>query len=118
MRTGEERILAMHQRAAQLEYEKRSRTARLAGTAAVAVCLALTILMASVMPSVTGAVNYGSAPAGMNASLFAGSPVLGYIVIAIAAFLLGAAVTVFCFRLKKWRDENPGEDRGVRKDGK
>ena len=35
---------------------------------------------------------------------------LGFLVIALIAFVLGVAVTVFCFRLKKWNDEKDKED--------
>lgn len=35
---------------------------------------------------------------------------LSFLVIASIAFVLGVAVTVFCFRLKKWNDEKDKED--------
>ena len=46
----------------------------------------------------------------MSASIFSGSGYLGYIVIGIVAFLLGCAVTVFCFRLRKWQKDKENED--------
>ena len=46
MRTNEERIEAMHRRAAELEREQRVRKARFAGTAAALVSFAAVILLA------------------------------------------------------------------------
>lgn len=33
-----------------------------------------------------------------------------FIMIAAIAFILGAAVTVFCFRIKEWNDRKDKED--------
>ena len=40
------------------------------------------------------------------ASIFADHASLGYVVVALLAFCLGALVTVFCFRIKKHWKEN------------
>ena len=45
----------------------------------------------------------------MHASIFAGSGALGYIVIAIIAFLLGVALTMFCIRLREWQERKDKE---------
>ena len=42
--------------------------------------------------------------------MFSDSGALGYIVVALLAFLLGVSVTVFCLRLKKWREKKDRED--------
>lgn len=34
----------------------------------------------------------------------------GLIAVVVVAFILGIAVTEFCFRLKKWNDENREDD--------
>ena len=46
---------------------------------------------------------------GMNASMFSGNAALGYIVTGVIAFALGAAVTLFCLRLRKWEEEKNEE---------
>ena len=104
MRTNEERIAAMHERAAELRVEKRKRQAYLAGTASAALCLVLVILLAAQMPRLVPVSVEAPAGPGMSGSMFAANGALGYIVIALVAFVLGVCVTVFCFRLKKWRD--------------
>ena len=66
------------------------------------------------VPAVLEGATAGSLTGGMYASIFSASPVLGYIVIGIIAFLLGGAVTVFCFRLKQWeklKNTEEGYDR-------
>ena len=109
MRTNEERIAAMHTRAAELRREKRKAQTRLAGGAGIVLCLALVVALCVWMPKLSTAIS--GAPDGMSASIFAESGALGYIVVALLAFLLGVCVTMFCLRLKKWREENDSEDR-------
>ena len=66
----------------------------------------MAVLLALFMPELTGFSVQGSVPVGMNASIFAQKETLGFIVIAILSFLLGVAVTIFCFYLKKLYREN------------
>ena len=110
MRTTEERISAMHQRAAELKRERRKKQTFLAGGVSIAVCLALVILLALWIPG-SLSVHMAELPElGMSGSIFSNNYLLGYIIIAIIAFLLGISVTVFCFRLKKWRDDRDNEE--------
>ena len=109
MRTNEERIAAMHRRAAELERKKRERVARVLSFSAVAACLVMIIGLSFSIPRVMDTMDISGMARvmeGMNASLFATAGVLGYVVTGILAFLLGIAVTVLCFRLKMWKDEN------------
>ncbi len=112
MWTNEERLAALHARASELEKERRAKRVRVLQTAGVCLCLAAVIALAALMPGLTASITPEAAADSMRASIFAGSRALGYIVIAVVAFLLGAAVTVFCFRLKKWRG---GADKGENK---
>ncbi len=111
MRTNEERIAALHSRALKLERDDKNRQFTVFCSVSAAVCLAVLAGIASIMPRVSrnGLIENGP-EAAMNASIFAGSSVLSYLVIAILAFLLGITVTVFCFRLKKWLDEKDRKD--------
>ena len=52
----------------------------------------------------------------MNGSIFAGSSMLGYLVIIIIAFVLGSAVTVFCYQIKKLRAGAEGGEDGDEED--
>ena len=109
MRTDEERILAMHRRAAQFEKERRVMRSRLLGAGSVVFCLALVLGFAAYIPIVSKMIAPAEPSENMHASIFANSPVLGYIVTGLLAFFLGIAVTIFCYRLKKWQQEIPGE---------
>ena len=42
---------------------------------------------------------------GTAAGVFAGQAAWGYVVIAILAFALGVLFTIFCFRIRKHREE-------------
>lgn len=101
MRNTDERLSAALLRAEELERQDRRRGRRLA-MASVAACLALIAALALAMPGWNARMAAWSASApSMTASLFSGSGAAGYLVIGILAFLLGAAVTVLCFRLGK-----------------
>lgn len=90
--------------------EDRKRKARLAGTTASLLSFALVIMSAFLVPK---ALEKGAPEAisqGMNASIFSTNSALGFIVIGVIAFLLGVALTVFCFRLKDWEDDKNSEE--------
>ena len=106
MRSNEERIELMHQRAAQIKKEENDKKIRIIQTTSFGFALAMAVLLALFMPELTGFSVQGSVPVGMNASIFAQKETLGFIVIAILSFLLGVAVTIFCFYLKKLYREN------------
>ncbi len=104
MRSNEERIMAMHQRAAELEKEKRSLRARLLTGLSLAACLVLVIGMAVVVSTITAPVPEGSMAGKMSASIFGSGSTLGLLAVGIVAFLLGITVTLFCQHLKKSLD--------------
>lgn len=111
MRTNEERINAMHARASELNKQRRARQVRIMQAAGAAVSFAATIVLAVCVPRLA---DFETEPAGsplgqagtsgiMNASIFSNSAALGYVVIALIAFLLGVTLTIFCFRLREWQ---------------
>lgn len=107
MRTDKDFLDAMHKRAADIEREERRHRARVIGFSAQLGGLAAVVMMAIFMPSFENTIL--SVETSARASLFAVSGVLGYVVIGITAFCLGAALTVLCYRLRKktddWDDE-------------
>lgn len=106
MLTDEERIKAMHERAHDINRKKQKRKVAAAGILSTAFCLMIVITTALFMPKFNDVNVSGSDSASMNASIFSGTAALGYIVIGILAFILGVAVTIFCFRFKKKQDDN------------
>ncbi len=111
MRTNDERLAAMHRRAGELTREKRKRQTIFVGAASCALGLALVIVLGLWMPSAAPALSHETASAGMSASMFSSAGALSYIVEGLLAFLLGICVTLFCIRLKKWREDSDKEDR-------
>ena len=104
MRMDEDRIQAMHRRAADIKKEKRQFRVRLISAAGISICIAAIILMAVCMPGFSGYYVADTSATGMHASIFNGNSFLGLIIIGIVSFLLGIAVTILCFRLKKWQE--------------
>ena len=115
MRTSEERIAALHRRAGEIKREDRGRRVRLAQIAGTAACFVFVAAMAIVMPQVVPGPmgqtrSADGSGGGLYGSILTDSAYLGYIVIGIVAFLLGVALTLFLFRLKKWQEDRDRED--------
>ena len=111
MRTNEERIASMHRRTEEIKQEQRAHRVKLLQSVSAAASFAAVILLAVFMPKLTSfeTVPYGIVSEDMHASMLRDGGVMGYVVIAVIAFLLGAAVTAFCFKLKKWQDDKNRE---------
>ncbi len=110
MLTGQERIEAMHRKAAEIETRQRMVRANVIGTLSAAASLVLIIALAVNMPLLMTGVS-GGAGSEYSGSILADSPVLGFVVIGVIAFILGALVTVLCYRLRKYNEEFGKEDR-------
>ena len=108
MRTSEERVAELHRRMAAMKQAKARRKYRLICAAAYAACLTVTVLAAMGVSRLP--VQAGAATNGITGSVFAGNDALGYIVVGLLALILGAMVTVFCFRLRR-RMVNKNDDR-------
>ena len=102
MRTNEQRIAQMHERALTIEHEDRERKTRILQIGSFAAALAVVVLIALMMPGVAKMSAQGTVPDGMVASIFSQNDKLGFIVVAILSFALGASVTIFCFYLRKY----------------
>ena len=111
MRTSEERIGELHRRMETMERKRTRRRDLSFSAAAFAVCLALALTLALAVASTPiQAQDDGTGKAA--ASIFADHGALGYVVVAMVAFCLGAVVTVFCYRLKKKnKQQTKGESK-------
>ena len=98
MRSSEERIAAVKRRAAQLERRKTRLRSRMLAVASAAACLAL-----------IDAQNYAEFETA--ATMLGSGGALGYLVMALLAFLLGVCVTILCFRLRRREEENDPDRR-------
>lgn len=107
MRTNEERIAAMHARAGEINRTQRARKVRIMQATGAVIACAATFMLAIFMPRIS---DFQADPIGSTGSVFADSGALGYIVIAIIAFLLGTALTMFCYRLREWQMRKDKEE--------
>ena len=99
MRTNEERAALVRQRTEIMKEEQQRKKhkiqmAVLSGVS-LAACLCILVVIGSAMPQIIS--GFGEAPVSHTsgaASLLAGSETLGYVIVAIFAFLLGVCVTL------------------------
>ena len=112
MRTNEEMLRAVHDRAGQMLRNRIRRQNILMGGSAVLCAVALMVLIVVNMPSVMDKLPPKISNT-MQASILTDSGVLGYAVVSIVAFLLGVAVTAFCMML---RNRNNGENKNHDRD--
>ena len=107
MRSHEERVAETKRRITKIERENRLRRNTITMASAVAACLALLIGAALAMPGIAANIQTGDYVGFETAaSMYGGGAALGYIVIGLLAFLLGACVTVLCFRLRQMNRED------------
>ena len=105
MRSNEQRIVALHIRAAELKKRSMIIRTRVLGMASGACCFVILILLANWMPGSADMLAAGKNFPDMSGSIFSDNGVLGYLVIALVAFLLGISVTMLCFCLKKRQEK-------------
>ena len=109
LKSNEQRIAEMHKRAEMIEYNDKQSKARIYYICAGIVAAAAMFLIMFILPGVslnnvesingTGDVMYGS--------IFTDGDALKYIIVGICAFVLGVVLTIFCYRLNKWKKEEP-----------
>lgn len=113
MRSNEERVAAVKRRIAQREKQRQRRRIQLVALSSTAASLALITGFSFLVPGIVAQVTCGEYDDfTMAANIFGNGVVLGYAVIALLAFVLGACVTVLCYRLRQFRPEDTDrEDR-------
>ncbi len=110
MRSDNEMLKAVHDRANEMLRKQRRRRDRLLAGAVLSCAAAVIVLTILAVPSLTGK-NVPASAASVQAGLLADSGILGYAAVCIVSFLLGIAVTVFCLLLRKKRntEEKPND---------
>ena len=111
MRTDDERIRAIHRRAARFDQREHLKKTRILQGISFGVCFAALIACAFIMPHLAAGLENEPLINNMTASIFSDSNTLGFIVIAVIAFFLGVAATIFCYKLKQWHDNYQSEIR-------
>lgn len=111
MRTDAERLEAMHKRAEEITAESFNKKKKIYYIAASFVAMAAIIALAVYMPTLNAEIKEAAANTEMSASMFNDSSALSYILIGIVAFLLGVAVTIFCYKVGKIQKETDKDSK-------
>lgn len=122
MRTNEERGALVRRRAREIREEQLRKKQKLQmavlGGVSLAACLAILVIMGSAMPQILS--GFSQAPVthtSGTASLLAGSEALGYVIMAIFAFLLGVCVTLLLHVIHR-RQQRQRQEAGLNKSGR
>ena len=113
MRSTDERVAAVERRVKELARQKKQRQRRDIGLYAAAACLALVVGVGASMPSIMGELAQGNyTNTGMMASIFYEGSALGYVLVGLLAFALGACLTFLCVVLgrRKKQDMEDADD--------
>ena len=123
MRTNEERAALVRQRTKAIKEERRRKKHKIRmavlGGASLAACLCLLVAMGSAMPRIIA--GFGEAAVTHTsgaASLLAGNEALGYVIMAVFAFLLGICVTLLLHVIHRRQQRQRHEPDGKASDTK
>lgn len=115
MRTNEERVAAVQRLVIEIKKQKKMRFNRLVTVSSIAACFILIVSLSVYMPRIVNEIGTRhSKYFETAASMFSRSNSLGYVVIALIAFILGICVTLLAYHLhynKKWNQKSDGEDQ-------
>lgn len=114
LKSNEQRIAEMHKRAAMIEHKAREAKARLYYVCAGLVAAMFFIVF--ILPGLSGSSADGVIGQTQNVlygSIFSDKDILNYVIVGIFAFILGIALTIFCYKLNRWRKES-GEEKDER----
>ena len=117
MLKNEERIAEVKRRIGEKERQQRLQHRRIVSAFCIAACLAVIVGISFAMPGIVGQIEPGTSSGFETAAtILGGSTALGYMVIGLLAFVLGACVTILCFRIhqlnKEEQTEKQKEDNG------
>ena len=100
MRSNEERVVEVKRRIEQKKRKDKLQRSRMVMAAAVAASLLLIVGLSAYMPEFTGQLSADShSHYEMTASIFHNSNVLSYIIVGLAAFILGVGITILGVRI-------------------
>ena len=122
MRTNEERTALVRRRTREIREEqlrkKQKRQMTVLSGVSLAACLAILVIVGSTMPQILSGFDQASlSHTSGTASLLAESEALGYVIMAIFAFLLGICVTLLLHVIHQ-RQLRQRQESGSRKSGR
>ena len=122
MRTNEERTALVRRRTREIREEqlrkKQKRRMAVLGGVSLAACLTILTVVGTAMPQILSGFGQASVShTSGTASLLAGSEALGYVMMAIFAFLLGVCVTLLLHVIHR-RQQRQRQEAGLNKSGR
>ena len=119
MLKNEERIAEIKRRIAKKEQQQRMRRRRIVSAVCIAACFAVIVGVSFAMPGIVGQIEPGTSSGFETAAtILGGSTALGYMVIGLLAFILGACVTILCFHIHQLnKEEQTEKQKGDNGDG-
>ncbi|NLB50110.1 MAG: DUF4179 domain-containing protein [Clostridiaceae bacterium] len=113
MRSTEERLAAVKERALEIEAKRSKRRSRLIGASAVAVSLLVILGLSFLISSLeVGSSKTLYTGTGVTASIFDVSNRLGYVLIGVLSFALGVAITILFYRIHIRNKRDQGGNHG------
>ena len=109
MRTSEERVEELHRRMHTMKEDRKRRQYYLICAAVCVICCVAAVTGSMGVMHVLVLSSGEFAESGAAASIFADNAMLGYIVVALMAFILGITAVLFCFRLRKYMEAGETE---------
>ncbi|HPX92704.1 MAG TPA: DUF4179 domain-containing protein [Bacillota bacterium] len=113
MRSTEERLAAVRQRAQEIEVNRSKRRGLVIGVSALAAGLLAVTGLSFLIPSLKAgspAADYNHP--GATASVFDVNNRLGYVLIGVLAFALGVVITILCYRIRMKNKKEQGGSNG------
>ena len=119
MRSTEQRVSAVRERAKQIERARKIRRQRAAVDLVIVLSLLSIVGLSLIMPgTIANFSNSAHETSGMTASIFMDGGSLGYIVIGLITFMMGVVFTVLCYRVHdaEKKDDESHKQGGNRHD--
>ena len=110
MHSTSERTSAILKRTAEIKYHNKVRNELIRSGFAILACIILVFSVALTMPVGLTGQDINSESFSGAAAVFASSGASGYVLMGLLGFVLGCAVTILCFRMRR-RSEADSYDR-------
>ena len=101
MRNSEQQLQEVLSRAEKLRAGRTLRKKLCLSAGSFVLCLALLVLTAACLPKLSAGAE--ASVSGEFGSLILGTPALGYVLIGVLCFGLGAAAVLFALTLRRWK---------------
>ena len=100
MRTNDEKLAEIKRRESAIRLQRSRRQTAVLSAVSAAAAVLIIITAAAILPDISSAPGSRGISAGY-ASIFSGSPAIGFILVVALSFALGVCVTLFCLKVRR-----------------